>query len=117
MENRICVGRFGHLRCALTIVFAMGGLASCTTLDAYRKCGWSGCPGDAQISAAVRAEISAHPALRPPDDVGVQTLDRVVYLTGLVDTDPEKDIAEMAARRVPGVARVVNSIGVRNHVY
>jgi BON domain len=100
-----------------TSILAVLALASCTMLDAYQKCGWSGCPGDAQITAAVQVQIRTHPALRPPDDIGVQTLDHVVYLSGLVDTDREKDIAEAAARGVPGVTRVVNSISVRNQVH
>jgi osmotically-inducible protein OsmY len=40
----------------------------------------------------------------------VQTLDHVVYLTGQVDTELERSMAETVARKVIGVTQVVNSI-------
>jgi osmotically-inducible protein OsmY len=79
---------------------------------AYRKCGFDGCPGDAKITANVRALFSQHPVLEPPNLLNVQTLDHVVYLYGLVDTDFEREIAESVALQAPGVASVVNSIGI-----
>jgi osmotically-inducible protein OsmY len=79
---------------------------------AYRKCGFHGCPGDAEITANVRALFSQHPVLEPPNLLNVQTLDHVVYLYGLVDTDFEREIAESVALQAPGVASVVNSIGI-----
>jgi osmotically-inducible protein OsmY len=42
----------------------------------------------------------------------VQTLNHVVYLTGLVDTDLERQMAESVALEAKGVAKVVNSIGL-----
>jgi osmotically-inducible protein OsmY len=42
----------------------------------------------------------------------VQTLDHVVYLNGLVDTDLERQLAESVAAGAKGVTRVVNSIGL-----
>jgi len=91
---------------ALAIVLT-GALPGCALV---RKCGFSGCPGDAQITAQVRALISQHPALEPPNLVHVQSLDHVVYLTGQVDTELERSMAESVAREVAGVTRVVNSI-------
>jgi osmotically-inducible protein OsmY len=79
---------------------------------AIRKCGFEGCPGDAKITADVKALFQQHPVLEPPNLLTVQTLDHVVYLYGLVDTDYEREIAEMVALQAPGVARVVNSIGI-----
>jgi len=84
-------------------------LSGCAT---YRKCGFEGCPGDAKITADVRALFQQHPILEPPNLLTVQTLDRVVYLYGLVDTDYEREIAELVALQAPGVAKVVNSIGI-----
>ena len=75
-----------------------------------RKCGVEGCPGDAKIRADVLASISQHPEVGPR--VHVQALDHVVYLSGLVGAGEMKDVAEDAARRTLGVARVVNSIAV-----
>jgi osmotically-inducible protein OsmY len=95
---------------ALTIAV----LVSCATpaCAVYRKCGLPGCPGDAQITAAVEARLHEHPAVEPPNLIRVQTLDSVVYLYGEVDTELERYIAESAARETPGVARVVDSITI-----
>ena len=93
-------------------VFALvltGALPGCA---AYRKCGFGGCPGDAQITVQVRALFEQHPALEPPNLLEVQTLDHVVYLTGVVDTDMERQMAESVAHEAKGVAKVVNSIGL-----
>jgi osmotically-inducible protein OsmY len=116
-RNRAPLAAFKQVCFAAFFFVAIAQLAACSTVDAYRKCADARCPDDARINAAVKAEIFTHPALRPPDDIGVQTIDGVVYLSGLVDTDQEKDIAEAAARGVAGVSRVVNSIGVRSQVH
>ena len=98
------------LHCTLTFALVLtGALPGCAV---YGKCGFHGCPGDAQITAEVRALFNQHPVLEPPNLINVQTLNHVVYLYGLVDTDLESEIAESVARRAPGVAKVVNSIGI-----
>jgi len=42
----------------------------------------------------------------------VQTLDHVVYLNGVVDTDTQRLMAESIAQQAKGVTKVVNSIGL-----
>jgi len=79
---------------------------------AYRKCGLAGCPGDAGIASQVRAQLDLHPVLQPPNSISVQSLNGVVYLYGLVDTVFERELAGTVALETPGVARVVNSIGI-----
>jgi osmotically-inducible protein OsmY len=96
---------------ALAIIVT-GSLPGCTAYSAYRKCGSRGCPGDAQLTAEVRELLKQHPALGPPNQVYVQTLDRVVYLTGQVATDLQRDTAESLAREASGVSRVVNTIAL-----
>jgi osmotically-inducible protein OsmY len=93
---------------ATTLVLA-GALPGCA---AYEKCGFRGCPGDAEITAEVRALFDQHPVLEPPNLLEVQTLDHVVYLNGLVDTDMQRQMAESVAHQAKGVAKVVNSIGL-----
>jgi osmotically-inducible protein OsmY len=93
---------------AFTLVLA-GALPGCA---AYKKCGFGGCPGDAEITAEVRALFDQHPILQAPNLVEVQTLDHVVYLNGLVDTDLQRQTAESLALKARGVAKVVNSIGL-----
>jgi osmotically-inducible protein OsmY len=86
-----------------------GALPGCAV---YNKCGLRGCPGDAEITTQVRAMFGRYPALEPPNLIGVHTLDHVVYLSGVVDTDMERLMAESVAQEVEGVKRVVNSIGL-----
>jgi osmotically-inducible protein OsmY len=86
-----------------------GALPGCA---AYKKCGFGGCPGDAEITAQVRALFERHPTLKPPTLLEVQTLDHVVYLNGVVDTDLERQLAESIAHEAKGVTKVVNSIGL-----
>jgi osmotically-inducible protein OsmY len=96
----------------LALAFAIvltGILPGCTT---FRKCESSGCAGDADITAQVKALLAQNAALQPPNLIQVQTFDRVVYLNGLVDTDAERLMAQSVAREAPGVSKVINSIGL-----
>jgi len=77
-----------------------------------RGCGLSGCPQDVGISARVRAQLSQYPSLRSADSLRVQTHGSVVYLTGQVDTDGQRDLAESVTSEVAGVARVVDTISL-----
>lgn len=98
--------------CASLNVVAL--LSGCAALSAYHACGIHGCAGDANITAEVKGLLNQHPALGPPNQVYVQTLNHVVYLTGLVDTGLERQTAKEVATQAPGVTEVVNSIGVNN---
>lgn len=93
-------------------ILLSGFLPGCAAYSAYNKCGLSGCPGDAQISAAVRALLDQDAAMRAPNLIYVQTLDGVVYLSGEVATDLQRETAASAALGVPGVRRVVDTIGL-----
>jgi BON domain len=93
--------RAGVLLSALIAASALPGCA------VYQKCGFKGCPGDTQITADVRAAFADHPVLQP---VNVQTLDSVVYLSGIVSTSMQGDIATAVARQVKGVTRVVSTV-------
>jgi osmotically-inducible protein OsmY len=100
---------------ALTFAFVLtAALSGCAV---YRKCGFRGCPGDANLTADVRAQLDQYPALEAPNTVRVQTLDRVVYLYGQVDTDLERQLAESVARKAAGGARIVDSIAISNVGY
>jgi osmotically-inducible protein OsmY len=70
-----------------------------------------GGPTDKQITAAVQGKIAEFPNLLAPNEIRVQTLNRVVYLYGRVNTVAERSLAESAASQVEGVRRVVDSIG------
>ena len=93
----------------ISIVILAWTLTGCA---AYRKCGTGGCLGDTEITSRVQALFKQHAELEPPNSLDVQTLDHVVYLYGVVDTDLEREMAESVALQAGGVARVVNSIGL-----
>jgi osmotically-inducible protein OsmY len=87
-------------------------LAGCSAYRDLRDCGWRGCPGDQQITTEVQQLINQHTELLPPNHVYVQTLKHVVYLTGSVATDLQRQIAQSIAANVKGVHRVVNTIAL-----
>ena len=91
------------------VVVLTSAVTGCAT---YEKCGFHGCPGDASITADVRARFNQHPELGAPASIDVQTLDHVVYLNGLVAVGSERREAESVALGAPGVTRVVDSIAV-----
>jgi osmotically-inducible protein OsmY len=71
-----------------------------------------GGPADEQITAAVQAKIAEFPDLLAPNEIRVQTLHKVVYLYGQVNTTVQRDLAESTASQVEGVQRVVDSIAL-----
>jgi osmotically-inducible protein OsmY len=97
-----------HRASLLAFLLVLSGCASAG------RCGLEGCAGDHEITARVRALLDQHAALGAPNVVSVQTLDRVVYLKGLVDTPYQKRLAADVAGQAPGVRRIVNMIGVDN---
>lgn len=99
--NRLCI-----LVCTVMLT---GSLLGCAV---YRKCGFGGCQGDAQITTEVQGLFARYPELQPPNLIRVQTLDHVVYLYGLVDTGLQLRMAEAVAIEAPGATRVVNAIGL-----
>lgn len=100
-----------RLHAAAAALVLLGALSGCA---GFSKCGFKGCPEDAKMTADVRALIGQHTALQAPNFVHVQTIDHVVYLSGTVDTDVERDLAEQVAYQAPGVTEVVNSITLSN---
>jgi len=92
--------------CALLV------LSGCSLYQDLRDCGWRGCPGDAPVTAAVQELLNQHVELQAPNHVYVQTLKHVVYLSGQVATDLQRQIAQSVALQAKGVHRVVNTIAV-----
>jgi osmotically-inducible protein OsmY len=93
------------------LLILTGAPCGCAVYDAYEKCGFHGCPGDAKITAEIRSQLNQCPFLEP-NAIRVQTLDHVVFLDGVVSSGLEIGAAESIAGKVPGVARVMNSIVV-----
>ncbi len=95
------------LASVLLIAAAFDGCAA-TSL----QCTSESCQGDAKITADLQARLKEHRELGPPNTVYVQTREGVVYLTGQVATDLQRETAETIAEKVPGAVRVVNSIAL-----
>ena len=110
--SRLIITLENGARVAFNIVLALIVVATLEGCSVYRKCGLDGCPGDARITAEVTELFRQYAQLEPPNLIYVQTLDHVVYLTGQVDTELERDLAKSVALRAAGVRRVVNSINL-----
>jgi len=96
----------------LVLVALSSALGGCAALREYHECGYHGCPADASLTAQVQGLLRQHPALAPPNQVYVETLNRVVYLSGQVATELQRLNAESIARDAPGVRRVVDNIAL-----
>ena len=96
----------------LTLVLLLAAvLSGCASFD---KCDPQNCAGDAKITADVRALIVEHAEFGPPAGIRVQTINGVVYLNGIVDTDLVRLNATALVQQVPNVKDVVNSLYARN---
>ena len=98
-------------------VYLLGSLLTASALvgcASQQPCGDTNCSADAQITAAVRSTLESHSELGAPGQVSVQTVNHVVYLTGVVTTSLEEETAESLAAATPGVAKVVSTIGLSN---
>jgi hypothetical protein len=95
----------------LSAFFLCSVVSGCVTIE---KCGLEGCPGDQKITSHVEALLEQHPDL-DANLLTVQTLNHVVYLDGLVESDLQSDTAAAIAKHVKGVKEVVNNISVNNN--
>jgi osmotically-inducible protein OsmY len=91
-----------------TIALILIGLSGCAT----EKCGIDGCAGDRKITANIHAAFDQHPELGEPNSIHVETVNRVVYLSGRVSEGNMRSTAESVARQIDGVARVEDTIYV-----
>ncbi|HEX8815061.1 MAG TPA: BON domain-containing protein [Terriglobales bacterium] len=73
--------------------------------------GCSKAPNDAQITSDVQSKINGDSGLAGKQ-VGVQTSNGAVTLSGNVDNDTQRDAAARYAAGVPGVKEVVNNLTV-----
>lgn len=68
---------------------------------------------DTKITASVKSHLATNDKLKTLTEISVRTDKKVVYLTGKVPTQKEKDLAGQVARKVEHVQKVVNDIEVR----
>ena len=101
-------------RMHFALLLSLAACASgCDLASTYRRCGLSGCPGDAAITTSIENQLAQRSDVFA-NDISVQTLDRVVYLRGLVDTAVQRETIIALARNAPGVERIVDSLVLRN---
>lgn len=93
----------------IAMLITAAALAGCAT---DRVSGPDGGSSDAKITQNIETQLDQRPDLAPPQEIGVQTKNHVVYLSGLVDSGVEVQNAESVARQTDGVSNVVNSISV-----
>lgn len=95
----------------MLVAFAIGvALPACSAVEGRQT------PGqyvdDAGIATKVRTAIVADPQLKLRQ-IDVNVMDKVVQLSGFVDSPQEKSRAADVAKRVDGVRSVKNDIVVR----
>ncbi len=81
----------------------------------FEKCSPENCATDAKITADVGDMLGQHSEFGPPGTIHVQTINGVVYLNGLVNSDMERQSAETLVLRIPNVKDVVNSLNPRSN--
>jgi osmotically-inducible protein OsmY len=69
-------------------------------------------PVDQKITDNVERRFGQFAELEAPNLIGVQTINGVVYLHGIVATGLQRAGAESVANEVVGVEKVINSIGI-----
>ena len=94
-------GRLGRVTVVFVSSWLLGGCS------AFGHCPDERCAQDQAISANVSAQFGRYPSLST-NALRIQTRNRVVYVTGLVDTDVERLLAVSVADDVPDVKRVVD---------
>jgi hyperosmotically inducible periplasmic protein len=95
---------------ALLVAGTATPLAACATIN-----GQESAPqyvSDASLTAKVKANIVEDQSLKG-FEIGVETMNHVVQLSGFVDTRQQKNQATTIAQSVPGVESVQNNILVR----
>jgi hyperosmotically inducible periplasmic protein len=98
-----------HAVLMLVFVASAGGCMQ----EPAKPCTGANCVSDGEITANIKAEIGRHAELSDWT-IDVQTINGVVYLHGLVDTGPQRQIVESIARETRGVTAVENGIELRN---
>jgi osmotically-inducible protein OsmY len=68
---------------------------------------------DAKITTSVKAHLAKNDSLKTLTQISVKTVDKTVFLTGVVPSDAEKKLAEEITSHVEHVQKVVNNLEVR----
>jgi hypothetical protein len=71
-------------------------------------------PQEAALRQTVEALLGQHPELRPPNLVYVRVVGQRVVLSGLVNSEYARRLAEATAREAAGVTELSDFLGVEN---
>jgi osmotically-inducible protein OsmY len=96
--------------CAALVMILAAALSGCA---GFGRCSPENCATDAKITGDVNDMFSQHTEFGPPGTIRVQTINGVVYLNGLVNSDMERQTAEALVLKMPNVKDVVNSLSPR----
>ena len=91
----------------LLVIFAIAMLPACRTNESPE-----GQLSDLKIAAEVKSKLVSDVAVSSVTNISVNSTNRVVTLSGLVDSPEIRQKAEEAAKGVPGAARVVDTLQV-----
>jgi hyperosmotically inducible protein len=97
-------------RCALVALALTASLAACSAMSGRETTGEY--VDDSTITAKVKAALFDDSSLKSMQ-IGVETMQDVVQLSGFVDSEPTKARAGEVARGVEGVREVKNDLVVR----
>ena len=97
---------------SLLLAFTLLLVAALQGCISSAQCTSAQCQEDAKITAAVKEHLKAYRELSAPNRVDVETRGGVVYLTGQVISELQRDTAQRVAEQTPGVGQVVNSISL-----
>jgi hyperosmotically inducible protein len=101
-----------QLACTIAGMLALGGLTGCKTNSHSNELSEGRATDDKNINERVKDELENDPVYKFAD-VRVSTFSGVVQLSGFVNTDTEKEKAQQAAQRVPGIMKVENAITIK----
>jgi hyperosmotically inducible protein len=89
----------------------VGALSACSVVEGKQS--GEDYMDDASITTKVKTQLASDVGLTPANQIHVETSNRVVQLSGFVDTAAHKAQAESVARGVHGVDSVENNIIVQ----
>ena len=100
-----------HIWRIASAALVVGALSACTVVEGKQS--GDEYMDDAGITTKVKTQLASDVGLTPANQIHVETSNRVVQLSGFVDTAAHKAQAESVARGVHGVDSVENNIIVQ----
>ncbi len=100
-----------EFRSGLAIMLICNFLVACDVMSGHESTGEY--LSDANITAQIKADV-VNDSILNSYEIGIETYQGVVQLSGFVDTQRQKNEVGRLARHVKGVESVHNNIIVRN---